>query len=321
MSNSLDKINIGLNQWMTLIILCFGFLGNFLSTFIFIRPVFNHHVCSWYLFALSINNSIYSLTVLMYRLLTNGFQIQILSNSLELCKFICYMTTFCTSLSHYLIVLAAIDRYSASSSNARRRRFNSFETMPRTIVVTIILCILFSISSPIISDLNLFDDLGCNIRITTTFNQVYIIIQLIFFAFIAPCLMILLTILTIRNKHRAIDQTFAVSKCRHMEAHLSRVVVFIVITHVIMNLFEWIEYLMLLQPNRFQSFQFLQTLIRIPIEMSHAMPFIWYLTQSMEFRRELKKTFPCCNCLWKRAQVNLENEHAHDNHQQQPEVY
>jgi hypothetical protein len=297
---SFDEISIQLNRWLLLVITLFGIFGNVVNMFVFIRPVFNHHVCSWYYFALAVNNGLYSLIVLMYHLLTDGFQIQVLVNSLPLCQFISYITTFCTSLSHYLIVLAAIDRYCASSTNTRHHQFNSFHMMPWSIFLIILFCALLAISSPIITELKLTDELGCNIRSTTIYNQFYLIILLILLVIVAPMLMIIFTLLTMRNRRLAIDRPMAISKCRHMECHLTKVLLLLVTAHIVLSLLEWIEYLMLLQPNSFGPFLFTQTIIHIPIHFSYVMPIICFLIEGKEFRRELKKMVSC-----KHKQINV----------------
>jgi hypothetical protein len=74
-----------------------------------------------------------------------------------------------------------------------------------------------------------------------------------------------------------------------MEHHLTEMLFLLVAAYIVLNLPEWIEYLMLLQPNLFEPFIFTQTIIRIPIQFSYALPIVWYLIVSKEFRRELKK--------------------------------
>lgn len=310
MTYSFDEISIQLNRWLLLPIICLGVVGNLVNINVFIRPVFNHHVCSWYFFTLAVNNCIYSLIVIMYRLLTDGFQIQALTNSYSLCQFISYMTTFCTSLSHYLIVLTAVDRYCASSADARRRKFNSFQIMPWSIFLIIIFCGLISISSPIITDLKSIDRLGCNIRPTTIFNQSYLIIQLILFVIIAPLLMTIFSLLIIQNKKLVGDRPMAVSKCRHMEHHLTQILLLLVLAHIILNLSEWIEYLILLRPDLFGPFIFIQTIIRIPIYFSHVLPIVWYLILGIEFRRELRKMIPILGMIYRPRQVHAEIDYG-----------
>jgi len=107
--------------------------------------------------------------------------------------------------------------------------------------------------------------------------QFYLIIQLILFVIVAPLLMTLFALLTIRNRRLVGDRPMAVSKCRHMEHHLTEMLFLLVATHIVLNLPEWIEYLMLLQPNLFEPFIFTQTIVRIPIQFSYALPIVWYL--------------------------------------------
>ncbi|CAF3416059.1 unnamed protein product [Rotaria socialis] len=314
MAYQFEEINVQINRWVVLIITFFSILGNMVNIAIFIRPVFNHHVCSWYLFSLATNNCVYSVTVLMYRILTDGFQIPIFSNSFPLCQFISFMNTFCTGLSHYLIVFTAIDRWAASSTNVRHLRFNNFQVMPWVVLTIIVFCAVVAVSSAVVTEFGATDGLGCAIRATTIYNQFYLIAQLVLFAIIAPILMIIFTRLTIQNRKMIGDLPITVSKCRKMEYHLTQIFLLLVTVHIVLNLLEWIEYLILFRPNMFGSYMLIQTMIRIPIYSSFAVPIIWYLILGIEFRRELGKMIPILAPLLRRIQVNTtvnNNAEAH----------
>ncbi|CAF3472046.1 unnamed protein product [Rotaria sp. Silwood1] len=314
MAYPIEEICSQLNRWIILTIIFLGILGNIVNIAVFIRPVFNHHVCSWYYCALAVNNAIYSLIVLIYHLLTDGFQIQILTNSISLCHFISFINTFCTGLSHYLIVLTAVDRWCANSMNARYRRFNSFRVMHWTILITTIFCAIIAVSSSIVTDFKAMDGLGCSIRANTIYNQFHLIIELILFVIIAPILMIIFTRLTIQNRKLIGDLPITVSKCRRMEYHLTDMFFLLVVAHIVLNLSEWIEYLILLRPNMFRPFILIQTIIRIPIYSSYALPIVWYLIVGKEFRRELGKMIPIMVPLYRYAQVNAVSNNNQENH-------
>ncbi|CAF1034302.1 unnamed protein product [Adineta steineri] len=311
---SFSDICVQLNRWILLIIIIMGIFGNLLNITIFIRPVFNHHVCSWYFFALAVNNCFYSLTVIMYHLLTDGFQIQAITNSLSLCQFISFIDIFCTSLSHYIIVLAAINRYCAGSANPRFHIFHSFQAMVLSILLTMIFCGLLAISNPIVVDLNSIDGFGCNVRVNTIYKEFYVIIQMILFVIIAPILMIIFTLLTFRDRRLIGDIPMAVSKCRHMEYHQTRMFFLLVIVYIILNLPEWIEYLILLRSNLFGSIILTTTIIRIPIYFSYILPIVWYLITGKEFRRELRKMIPILALLRRNTQVNIAVNNVPDIH-------
>ncbi|CAF2100636.1 unnamed protein product [Rotaria magnacalcarata] len=299
-----EEINVQINRWVVLIITLFSILGNMVNIAVFLRPVFNHHVCSWYLLALATNNCLYSVTVLVYRILTDGFQIQIFSNSFSVCQFISFMNTFCTGLSHYLIVFTAIDRWSASSTNVRHSRFNSFQVMPWSVLTILVFCAVVAVSSAVVTELGTTDGLGCSIRATTIYNQFYLIVQLVLFAIIAPILMIIFTLLTIQNRKMTGDLPITVSRCRKMEYHLTQIFFLLVTVHIMLNLLEWIEYLILFRPNMFGSCMLIQTMIRMPIYASFAVPIVWYLILGIEFRRELGKMIPILAPLFGRIQIN-----------------
>lgn len=287
MINLLEEISIQLNRWLLLAIMLLGVLFNLINAAVFIRPVFNHHVCSWYYLTLAVNNGIYSLIILTYRTLADGFQIQEIRNSFRLCQFISYVSTLCTGISHGLTALVAIDRW--FTTNIQYRQFNSFRMMPWTILIMTMLCALLAIVSPIVTDLKTIDGFGCNIRANTIYNQCYLIIQLILFDLIAPILMIIFTLLTVQNRKLIGNLPITVSRCRRMEYNLTTMCFCLVVVHLALDILEWIDYLILLRPNIFQSCMFIQSFIRIPIYFYYVLPICWYLRVGKEFRREFRK--------------------------------
>ena len=299
------------NRWVLLITLIVGVGGNLINLGVFIRPVFNHHVCSWYFFALAMNNLIYSMTLVLYRSLTDGLEIQLARNSFSYCQGMSYFRTFCTGLSHYLTVLAAIDRFCASSMNPHLRRFNTFQVLPWTIVGVIVFFALFTTGTPIVVELNHSDGLGCNVRFTSTFNRCYLILQFLLFVIIAPGLMSLFIALTIRNRRLLGDLSTAVSRCRRMEHHLTGMLILLVITHLILSLTESIEYAVLFQPSRFQPIFVTQAFTRVSIYLSYILPIVWYLMVGREYRRELNKMIPFLARCSRHRQIDVAHDHEH----------
>lgn len=312
MVNLFEDICNQINQWMILTIVIVGIVGNLTNIAVFVRPVFNHHVCSSYYCALAINNFFYSCFVLIYRVLTDGFHIQAVTNSLFLCRFTNFINIFCTGLSYYLIILSALDRWSARSTNVRCRHINSFQVMRRLIFVIIILCVLIAFTGLLVTELDLNDKLGCCIRATTIYNQCYLIIQFTLFAIVAPILMITFTVLTIRKRKGVNNFSIAVSKCRRMEYHLTQISFLLVFAHILLNLTQWIEFLIVLRPNIFEYYTFVQIFIRIPIYSSFEVPILWYLILGREFRRELGKILLMFVPVYRHIQFNDTNNNNLD---------
>ena len=120
----------------------------------------------------------YSSIYLIYRLLVDGYRIDPAKSSFLFCKLFYYFTQVCTSMTPHFIVPAPIDRFCVSSINARIRRVPSVRTARRTILSVIVASFLYFISTPVVIDVQP-DGLGCLIRSTTLFNQVYVFIQLL----------------------------------------------------------------------------------------------------------------------------------------------
>ena len=299
------------NRWVLLITLIFGVGGNAINMGVFSRPVFNHHVCSWYFFALAMNNFIYSVTMIPYRFLTNGLEIPWVMNSFSYCQGMSYFRIFCTALSHYFTVLAAIDRFCASSMNPRLRSFSSFQVLPWTLFGVVVFFALFATAGPIVVELNHTDGLSCTVRFTSLFNRCYLLLQFLLFVIVAPGLMSLFITLTIRNRRLLGDMSTAVSRCRRMEHHLTGMLILLVTTHLILSLTESIEYAILFQPSRFQPIVPIQSFTRVSIYLSYVLPIVWYLMVGREYRRELNKMIPLLARCSRHPQIDVAHDHEH----------
>ena len=294
------------DRWVILILILFGLITNSISIWIFSRPVFNHHVGSWYFFFLSLNNFIFIFIVLIHRFLTNSFQYQTSMNSIEFCRIISFVSTLTRGLSHYILLMATIDRYSANAIKLEQRKLNSFQIIPWVLLTIFLFFFIFSIPSPILTEFNSFDGFQCSIRFRTLVNEIYLIIQMILFVIIPPISMTIFSILTFRNRRLTGDLPATVSRCRRMEYNLTRMIFFIVSSHIILNLTESMEYLILFRSDLFQSLNLLiQRIIRIPISLSFLTPNLFYFLFSKEFRREFNKSIPIFICCSRQPQINI----------------
>ena len=128
------------------IIIVVGVLSNTLNILILTRPALYHHACSRYFLALAISNLFYCGVILVHRLLADQYRIDPATISNDLCKFIVYVNHVGIFLAPNFIVLAAIDRWCASSASAHLRKFSSVKTARWMILFTIIFFALIFIN-------------------------------------------------------------------------------------------------------------------------------------------------------------------------------
>ncbi|CAF3217591.1 unnamed protein product, partial [Rotaria sp. Silwood2] len=207
------------------IIMFVGVMGNSLNIAVLIRPILYYHACSRYFLALACNNLFFTSVILLYPLLANGYQLDPTASSLVLCKLIICIYQTCGTLSPYFIVLASIDRYCASSSSVCLRNFSNIKSTRWMILFIIIIMMLFSVNIAILIDVRPTDTFGCRIRGDTIYKQVYPIMQVFLYTFIAPGLMALFGVMTIYNTKRVRLITNAVRTQRRTEHQLIRMLI------------------------------------------------------------------------------------------------
>ncbi|CAF0761388.1 unnamed protein product [Adineta steineri] len=201
MSQSLAEISAKITQILLPMIIVAGVVGNSLNIIILNRPNLRNHACSKYFLALASSNLIYSIFVINY-FLSNGFNIngQMVSNAL--CKILQYTGNICAFLSPYFIILASIDRFCASSTNARLQRFSNIVVAKYFILIVVIYSLLWYINILVLYELR-DDGYGCALRSKSIFNQVLLLIQALLFAAVPPILILMFGFLTIYNTTRS----------------------------------------------------------------------------------------------------------------------
>jgi hypothetical protein len=171
-----------------------GNIGNLITISVFIQSNQRLNPCSIYLLFMSICNLI-CLDVGIIPIIYSLDHSDVTSESLIACRIQFYIRhTFFQMMRTYK-VLACIDRYALCSSNIRIRLFSQHRIAINLILICglfwFIICIFFSIIRTIQNG-------SCNI-----FNEVYLMIYtiyyLIFAGIVPPMLIIIFTILVIKN--------------------------------------------------------------------------------------------------------------------------
>ncbi|CAF1648689.1 unnamed protein product [Rotaria sp. Silwood1] len=247
------------------------------------------HACSLYFIALSINNLLYSTTIVVISLLGDGYQIRLSIRSLILCKLITYFGTLLSALSSYFIVLASIDRWCASSSSIQRRNFSNVRTAKWLIFSFIIFFSFLFIISFIMADIDTNDTLSCRIRDNTVFIKTYSIFQFILYSCLAPLLMLIFGCMTICNVKQYHIMTLTSTNYRRTESQLFRMLLVQVGVQILLTLPISLAGLLLSFSNMYQAtinFYSIFIICRVIFQMSYTTPFFLYIISSRTFRQE-----------------------------------
>ncbi|CAF0783375.1 unnamed protein product [Adineta steineri] len=304
MSASLAEISTKITQIILPVIIVAGIVGNSLNIIILNRPNLRNHACSKYFLALASNNLIHSVFIIDY-FLSNGFNIdgQMMSN--VLCKVLQYVGSVCSFLSPYFIILASIDRFCASSSNAALRRFSNIIIAKYFILVVVSCSLLLYINSLVSYELQ-NDGYGCTIRSKSIFNQVFLLIQSFLFAAVPPILMLIFGILTIYNATRSRVLQKVTRSYRRTEGQLIRMLFLQVVIYILLNTPLCVLYLMLTIPSSFtptSEFFIALTIAQIFFHLSYTTPFFLYILSARVYREELIHLISKMCHLRQRAQV------------------
>ena len=304
------QVTIKLVRIIVPIIIVFGTLGSILNIVILTRQRLRGYACSMYFAALSINNLFYTTVLLVYNCLLGGYSIDLALYSNFFCKFISYLLNFSPIVSVYFIVLASIDRYCASSLDARKRRFSQVGVAKISVAAVTIFYAIFNIGSTISFDLQ-DDGAGCTIRSDNLFNQVFLIGLVIFYSIIAPCLLVIFGILTVYNTSRLGQARIGVSRQRRTEKELARMLIVQVLTHIIFTGPFCAMFVILVLPVDFRltlRFYALFSFTKVPFYFTYITPFFLYILSARIYREELLQLFKKLNPVRRQNLVHQINQ-------------
>jgi hypothetical protein len=292
MADSLTQLATQLTQSIVPMIMVIGAVGSSLNIAILTRPALFGHACSRYFLALTCNDLFFTSVLLIYRLLADGYQLDATKISLISCKLITYIYQTSALLSPYFIVLASIDRYCASSTNANLRKFSNVKVTRWAILLLIIIIMLFYMNTAILVDLRQTDTFGCRIRADSIYKQIYAYIQIINFAIIAPGLMLMFGVMTIYNTKRVRVIPTGISRHRRTENQLARMLLLQVSIQIILTIPTCVTYLILVIPNTISStriFYFARIVSQLLLYLSFTTAFFLYTISAQIYRKELIK--------------------------------
>jgi hypothetical protein len=191
----LNFITRELNRYIPIPLLILGTIGNILNIIVFTRPLIRLNPCSLYFTSGSIANFL-SLYVGLITPFLGLYNLDPTQKSNILCKIRYYLRFSTITLSTWLILFACIDRFLSTSLNVTFRSWSSLHVAKRIIFFISTICFLFPYTQIFYC---------CSIIqtvCTITNNICKLSIDSILIACnsgIPPILMILISILTIRN--------------------------------------------------------------------------------------------------------------------------
>ncbi|CAF0998784.1 unnamed protein product [Didymodactylos carnosus] len=242
---SLDTVLQYLHRAILIPIIILGTFGNIFNILIFTRVTLRQYSCSIYLLASSVSNCVVLYCAVLFRLLIDGFGIDPTIVSESVCKLISYIQYTFPLVSSTFIVFACIDRFAASSSQARWRKFSQRKVTLFTISLNIIICFICYIHVPIyfkiirtpISENDFIEFCYCQ----GGYNQFFIVFHMIFYSSFQPLLMTVFGLLTLRNVQRLRRQinqsvTSSTTSERHhqRDRQIIRLLLVQVLIHVIL---------------------------------------------------------------------------------------
>ncbi|UJR18083.1 hypothetical protein I4U23_004983 [Adineta vaga] len=196
---SLQLVQKYLFQYLGSIIITFGSIGCLLSWIVFNKKTLRKNPCSIFMTAFHISNFAYIITLILPAVLSIGYGMTFIANTLSLCRFNLYMAFALDILSPSCLVLASIDRLLVTSPNALTRQRSTCRLAYISVICAALLWLLLHCHALI---LMYIIQLGPNIFICYTQSSIYLTIinyYTLIKNILVPSLLAGLGVLAIRN--------------------------------------------------------------------------------------------------------------------------
>ncbi|UJR32938.1 hypothetical protein I4U23_020399 [Adineta vaga] len=137
-----DLLSTQMNRYFTLIVFCFGVIGNILNIMILSQRTLRSNSCAWLFLISSVANLISIVCGLLTRM-KSGWDFDFTETIAWLCQLRAFIVFTSRTIALWLIALASIDRWLLSSTNANYRRKSSLKNVQKLVIIITILSILF----------------------------------------------------------------------------------------------------------------------------------------------------------------------------------
>jgi hypothetical protein len=201
MSNlsALTSATTQFNRYTPMPVFILGLIGNIFNIMIFTRPSLIKNPCTVYLLSSTCMNISILFFGLFIRTLMDGFNIDVIGNSLVLCRLRYFILHPSYVLSLWFLVLASIDRFCISSRNVHLRNFSQLLIARRTVVVATCVCLLIYIHSVGLFQIEqLKSGPYCYAKVGS-YRIFYDFLFFASFSFFPPILMMIIGLATVRN--------------------------------------------------------------------------------------------------------------------------
>ncbi|CAF1255851.1 unnamed protein product [Adineta ricciae] len=183
------------------ILFTLGLVGHILNIYVFTRPILYSNSCGRYFFASTITGLLVVIEYLLIRALQLGYSIDLMSTSIVVCKILAFSFIPIRTLPSWFIALACLDRYLCSSTSTNLRQWCN--TRNATRIIWIVVLFMGVINSHMFGFYTIIQAEQICDATPTSYVLFYGIWNLIIWTVIPiPC-MIIFTLLTVRNIHRA----------------------------------------------------------------------------------------------------------------------
>lgn len=294
MNDFLVQFAVQATRILVPIMIILGIVSNSLNIAILSRPNLMHHACSCYFLSLAIVNLFYSSVIMTMNLLGDGYQFDLTLFSSFSCKLISYLLNLCPYLSLYLIVLASIDRYCASSMHARIRRLSSVRVAQWAIGFLFMSIMAIMSWAFAVFDVQYLGLLRCGILSHLLSGQIFLFGLIVCYVIVAPFLMVLFGFLTIKNIHTTRLHLERVSNYRRTESQLSRMLLLQVGVHLLLVLPFCTMFFMIILPIPIREtveFYYIYVICKLPFYLTFTTAFFLYIISAQAYRNEFLRLF------------------------------
>jgi hypothetical protein len=197
--STLTSATTQFNRYMPMPVFILGLIGNIFNILIFTRHSLFKNPCSIYLLSSTCTNISVLFFGLLIRTLMDGFDIDVIENSLVLCRLRYLILHPSYTLSSWFLLLASVDRFCCSSQNIRLRNFSNLSIARRTVVVSTCICLSMYIHIACLFEIEPSKSGPYCYAKAGLYRTVYDILFFTSFSFLPPVLMVITGLATVRN--------------------------------------------------------------------------------------------------------------------------
>ena len=290
-----------LNRYIPLTFLALGIIGNVLNLLVFSRPQLRTNSCSLYFIAGSAVNFLSLLVGLITPFLAL-YNLDPTQQSLVVCRLRFYLRYATITLSTWFILFTSIDRFLSTSRNIQLRSWSSVRLAKRTILLSSLVCFLFPYTQ-VFFCYSISSKKVCTPSSNLCKSTVDGVL-LVFNSGIPPLLMVLFSLLTIRNvKHLQRLHSRERRDMQLVQLMLIQVAILVLLATPItaQKIFSFIRMFSTQDPLNMAIDSLIAQIATEISYISNSVPFYIYSLASKRFRREVGGILlSCMPCLSQR---------------------